>query len=77
MKHEPCAPHEKFVGNQKGKEVRDELKRVEGIRVGAVAYDIHGNRLGDETGLFPLFIGRGAGEDTYDQIMMRRTTRRA
>lgn len=67
--HEPCPPSDLFLGNQHSDTIPDHLAGLKTIRLGAVAYGIHGDRLPDE--YRPLFIDRTEA-GAYDRIMMAR-----
>lgn len=68
--HEKCAADEMFVGNTMGNTVKSHLREVESVRIGKVAYDIHGRIMRDDL-YFPVFINkRDAGK--YDRIMTGR-----
>ena len=73
--HEPCGPHEIFVGNtlRDGESCRILVsKGMRTARLGKTAYDIDGKPLRECEGYAPLFIHRSES-DLHDSIMMERT----
>jgi hypothetical protein len=68
--HEPCGPHEIFVGNtQRENGNLRFLTHLKTARLGGVAYCIEGKRL--PATYAPLFIARSE-EAAYDATMMAR-----
>lgn len=70
--HEPCGPHEIFVGNtmrEGGCLAALSAKGLWSIRLGGVAYDIDGKSLPDTYA--PIFIHRDESE-RHNAIMMDR-----
>lgn len=74
-RHEPCGPHEIFVGNTR--RTGEHFKFLVGkglttLRQGEVAYDIHGRPLSPDEGYAPVFLHK-AEADHHNAIMMERT----
>ena len=67
MHHEPKPNNEVFLGNTDGITVPPYLSSLKTIRVGSIAYDIHGAIL--PTDMYrPLFLARSE-EAIYDTLM--------
>ena len=73
MRHPEQTDNEVFVGNVSDASIPQHVAGLRTARIGAVAYDIHGNVL--PSTYRPLFIGRGADADEYDRTMMARLSR--
>lgn len=69
-KHEPCSDDERFIGNcyYHANGIPLHLKTLTTLRIGQVAYDLHGDPIPE---MRPLFIKRSE-EDAYDRIMTAR-----
>lgn len=77
MFHEKCDNNEMFIGNTKTIDVDRKLKElssIESLRVGLIAYDIHGIKL-EQSYYKPLFINKNEAIK-YDRIMMTKLSSR-
>jgi hypothetical protein len=68
---EQHAENEVFMGNCKITMGRPHLATLKTLRLGSVAYDIHGAPLPDSLGYAPMFVDRAELAE-YDRIMMTR-----
>lgn len=73
--HEPCGKDEVWVGNTPTCGPHYDWLRSMGLRtlrLGKVAFDIHGKPLSESEGYSPLFINRSE-ESRHNEVMMERT----
>lgn len=77
MYHEKCNSDEVFIGNTPVNNLENkkrELESVKSLRVGTIAYDIHGEIL-DKDSYKSLFINK-RDSVKYDSIMMSKMSTR-
>ncbi len=70
--HEECHKDERWLGNMRRNKERPYLAGLKTLRLGNVAYDIHGKRLPEEYA--PIFINKKEYWE-YDRIMVERCHR--